>query len=61
MTIAHNVPYFFHLMKIKIKTILITHPHNFYFRKKISNNPLYIFFHLINSTITGRFFKVIFA
>ena len=59
-TISHNVPYLFHITKIKTKTILITHPHNFYCRNTIRNNPLCIVLNLTNPTTTRRFFEVMF-
>ena len=45
----------------KNKTILITYPRDFDCRKTISNNPLCIVLHSMNSTITVSFFKVMFA
>ena len=43
------------------KKILITHPRNFDCRKTISNNLMCIVLYLMKSTITGRYFEIMFA
>ena len=51
----------FHIEKLIMKSLSITHPSDLDCIMTITNNPLCIVLHLIWSNITGRFFEVIFA
>ena len=52
---AHNVHFLFHLIKRIMKSISITHPHNFDCWMKITNNPPWIALHLTWGDIIGNF------